>query len=54
MLKKLWAKVTRRGTKPLGEYVESFDTATDTNSLYQVFVRTMARINEAEEAYFAR
>lgn len=54
MLKKLWAKVTRRGTQHTGEYVESFETATDTNSLYQVFMRTVVRINAAEEAYFAR
>lgn len=54
MLKKLWAKVTRRGTQHTGEYVEPFETATDTNSLYQVFMRTVVRINAAEEAYFAR
>lgn len=54
MLKKLWAKVTRRGTQYTSEYVEPFETATDTNSLYQVFMRTVVRINAAEEAYFAR
>lgn len=54
MLKKLWAKVTRRGIQHTGEYVEPFETATDTNSLYQVFMRTVVRINAAEEAYFAR
>lgn len=54
MLKKLWAKVTRRGIHQTGGYVEPLETATDTNSLYQVFMITMARINAAEEAYFAR
>lgn len=54
MLKKLRAKVTRRSAKTPGVYVEPLETATDTNSLYQVFMRTMMRINEAEEAYFVR
>lgn len=54
MLKKLWAKVTRRGIQQPGWYIEPLETATDTNSLYQVFMRTMARINAAEEAYFVR
>lgn len=54
MLKKLWAKVTRRSIRHTGGYVEPLETATDTNSLYQVFMLTMVRINEAEEAYFAR
>jgi len=54
MLKKLWEKVTRWGIQQTGEYVEPLETATDANSLYQVFMRTMMRINEAEEAYFAR
>ena len=54
MLKKLWAKVTHRGTQQANGYVEPFETATDANSLYQVFMRTMARINAAEEAYYVR
>ena len=54
MLKKLWAKVTRRSIETPGAYVEPFETATDANSLYQVFLRTMMRINAAEEAYFVR
>lgn len=54
MLRKLWAKVTRRGAQQTGVYVEPLETATDTNSLYQVFMRTMMRINAAEEAYFVR
>lgn len=54
MLKKLWARVTRRDTQQTGGYVEPLETATDVNSLYQVFLLTMARINAAEEAYFAR
>lgn len=54
MLKKLWARVTRRGIQRPGWYIEPLETATDTNSLYQVFMRTMMRINAAEEAYFAR
>lgn len=54
MLKKLWARVTRRGIQQPGGYVEPIETATDANSFYQVFMRTMARINTAEEAYFVR
>ena len=54
MLKKLWAKVTRRCNQLPGGYIEPFETATDANSLYQVYMRTMVRINEAEEAYYAR
>ena len=54
MLKKLWAKVTRRGIQQTNGYVEPLETATDANSLYQVFMRTMECINAAEEAYFAR
>lgn len=54
MLKKLWAKITRWSTETPGGYVEPLETATDANSLYQVFMCTMARINAAEEAYFAR
>nr|DAJ39213.1 MAG TPA: hypothetical protein [Caudoviricetes sp.] len=53
MLKKLWAKVTRRGIPQPGGYVEPLETATDTSSLYQVYMLTMARIDAAEEAYFA-
>lgn len=53
MLKKLWARVTRRGTQQTGGYVEPLEMATDTSSLYQVFRLTMAQINAAEEAYFA-
>lgn len=54
MLKKLWEKVTRRGIQQPGWYVEPIETATDTNSLYQVFMRTRERINAAEEAYYVR
>lgn len=54
MLKKLWARVTRRSIETPGAYVEPPETATDTNSLYQVFMLTMARINAAEEAYYVR
>lgn len=54
MLKKLLARVTHRGIQQTGGYVEPLETATDTNSLYQVFMLTMVLINEAEEAYFAR
>ena len=54
MLKKLWAMVTNRSADRPSGYVEPIETATDANSLYQVFMRTMARINAVEEAYFAR
>lgn len=54
MLKKLWARVTRRSSERPGVYVEPLEMATVDNSLYQVFMRTMMRINEAEEAYFVR
>lgn len=53
-MKKLWAKVTRRVGEDPGGYVEPLETATDANSLYQVFMLTMARINAAEEAYYVR
>lgn len=54
MLKKLWANVTRRSSERPGVYVEPLETATVDNSLYQVFMLTMARINAAEEAYYVR